>query len=440
MINEIDFSVAILSLLLVFGGAFAIKLIAKATHVFQLRVAIVLMFLVVNVISGIIHLNRISRTDRGFYDMLSTVNRSDEFSLFTTIVCTGVGLFSLIVGVSSSQVKVWRNAYLIDLPDGWSRKLLILFSIIFTPISLYAIIVLNSYLDQDSMRRVISLSDGMARFAFMAHWFVWAVSFFAIWLATKSSFKTSRNKGFLLFLSVVAIFMSLRWTGGRTVGILMSLPLMIIFFGLMTRHRVKIIAIFLVSVVIYGIYLTGYRKENYASNEFSLVSALDWEFGKFSMTGFAVDYVHKHGYSFGETLYAGAFSIPYAILKLLGLDDGIWIPRMVTELTGKSILGNSSINYIVPGFSAEMYLNFGVLGVAVGYYILGRMARFMENSFVSKENIVEKFIFGYFGIILIFCTIPAQSGAFFGYIFFSGFPLLLILFFLKIRYFRIKPI
>lgn len=429
----INLSILFLSILIIYGAIFFVKVIAQADHVFQLRAMMMLMYLIVNILSGIVHLMKIPGADRGYYDMLVLAKASNELSLFIPIVCSMVGGAFLIIGLSINRKVKVNNFGKINPLDSWSKKTLLIFSIIFAPLSLYAIVLLNRYVEQESIRRLISLSDGMARYAFMAHWFVWVVSFFAIWLSTKSPFKSSRVKGVLLAFSVFAIFVSLRWTGGRTIGILLSLPLIIIFFSTMMRHKVKITLAYLSAVILYGIYLTEYRKENYSSGGFNIISSIDWEFGKFSMMGFAVDYVNKYGYSFGETIYAGAFSIPYAVLKLFGLADGLWVPRLVTELTGKYILGNNALTYIVPGFTAEMYLNFGLFGVAIGYYILGRFACYIEYRFVSEDNLLKKFAFCYFGVILVFCTISAQSGSFFGYIFFSGFPVLLILFLVKIR-------
>jgi hypothetical protein len=169
------------------------------------------------------------------------------------------------------------------------------------------------------------------------------------------------------------------------------------------------------------------RTANYSQTNFGTGSAIDWELGRFSMMGFAQDYVDKNGLLWGETFAAAVWSVPFGILKILGLARDIRLPTTITEVSGQSILGSSTLTYVVPGMSAELYVNFGLVGTCVGFFLLGRAIAFVDQRYAAASSMPLKFSLSYLGVLLIFCTISSQSGAIFNYAFFTGLPVMIML-------------
>lgn len=418
------------------GSYFIFKLYEKERTLLSFRVAIIAVYVLVNPLSGIVHLFYSGFGGRGYFDLLQ-VSDSSYFSVhFIAILGTILGALALGFGcLGPYEPEKWRGRDdTRNLAGRRSRAILLIFSAFLFPISIFSLIQVQSYLSMsEAARRVIALSDGMAKFGFMANWIAWAVSFLSLWLSLTWFGKSRFRCALILLAAVFLIATSFSWTGGRSVAILMSLPLLISLYPRLGRSRNWVMGIFVLANLVYAVFITEYRKQDDYVTEFSLLSALDWEFGRYSMLGFAIDYTSKSGFTFGETLYGGLFSVPYAIIKLFGFSDGLWIPRMVTEITGQSILGDKGQTYIVPGMSAELYINFGILGIVVGYFILGRAIRFVDRLCGSQLGQVEKFPVIYLGVILIFCTVSAQSGAFFGYLFFSGFPVVALWMYTRLR-------
>jgi len=431
----------ILSILLIAGLWLTAKCYRHRSNSFPLKAALLAMYLLVNVISGIVHFLNIDDTNRGYYDAVKSINASNGITLLSSIFITVLGFFSLYFGLLRTKNKKpeleQRKRQQIHLQKT-DKKITAWLSLLFFPPSIYSVIVLNSFIEEESLRRVVALTDGMARFGFMAHWFTWATAFLCLWFYSNNIFRSSLSKAALLLISVFAIFWSLRWTGGRTVGVLMSLPLIIVMFQGIKRFKLPLAALMATIAVLYSIFLTLYRKENYSDSQFSLIGVLDWELGKFSMLPFSIDYTSDHGYLLGETLYAAVFSIPLGVIKAIGLSDLFWIPRYVTNITGEAILGNPDLIYIVPGLSSELYMNFGALGIGFGYFLLGRFATWVDLHLSKTQTPTEQLVFSYIAVITIFCSISAQSAAFFGYLFYSGLPLLLALGILKIQSIRYK--
>ena len=271
--------------------------------------------------------------------------------------------------------------------------------------------------------RTIAVSDGAARFAFMSHWMAWGLTLIACALILSGRLRPWQAFA-VLGLCVLLIIASLSWTGGRTVGLVFSLPLMMMVGAKLASYR-KIFAVTLLcALTTYIITLSDLRKQGRAFAGFDVAEALDWEFGRFSMVGFSIESSSVHGYMLGETFIASLIQALSGIPKLLGLEpieDGL---GTITEYTGEMLLGNSDITYIVPGLTAELYLNFGVFGVAVGYFLLGRVARSIDYRRSDQVSFCEHLLLCYISVLMALCLINAQSGAFIGYLIFSGAPLI----------------
>jgi len=406
------------------GTTVAIHIAIVLKRAVNFRSLIIGMYLLVFVASGIVHVGVLGGTNRGYVDLLAVSNR-DTLSL--PIWATALGLAALCLGTLRSLRRDPKQGYpsrnLAQLPKlglFWSAILLL-------PPTLFALTQMNAFAESAVSDRIISLDGGMARFGFLSQWFTWAVSFLALWLVSTKCGRSVWRIALLLLGSIAAIVLSLSWTGGRAIALMMCLPLILTFWPLLGRIRVLLAIGLAVTGALYSAAITTARTANYSLSDFGVGSAVDWELGRFSMMGFAQNYVEQNGLLWGETLAAGILSVPFGILKILGLGGGLDLPRSITEVSGQSILGSSSLTYVVPGMGAELYVNFGLVGTCLGFYLLGRAVSIVDGRFAAAEFIPLKFALAYVGVLLIFCTISSQSGAIFNYAFFTGLPVMIML-------------
>lgn len=432
MLEPIGFLRIIFSAVLVFvliqAAVFSFKLVIRYDRgYYPLTSIAVMMYALVNIVSGIVHLGINDGYDRGYFDALDGSKYDVAWMMIVSVFSTIVGFISISYGMIYGRGGCYFNG--IDSGGGnnvfFDRLAVIIAAIILFP-AIGSINILNSYVGDEEIRRVVALSDGMARYGFVAHWLSWAVSIFVLWFSGSGFFSSAGRRLFLLTVGIVVIFWSLRWTGGRTVGVLMCLPMVVSVFSMGGKHRFIYSVFMACAAMVYILIISMYRSENYSGTGSSYFSVLDWEFGKYSMLSFAIDFVSKDGYLFGETMYGGLFSIIHGVIKALNVGGDIWIPRLVMNVTGSSLLGDASKIYIVPGLSSELYINFGILGIFFGYFFLGYICSRVEIMAVNSYGIIDSLYYRYLSVILVFCTFSAQSGAFFGYFFYVGCPLLIL--------------
>lgn len=412
----------------IFAVFCAAKMIVKySPGYYPLTSVLILMYAFVNLSSGVVHLGVFDNYDRGYFDATLGSYYDVFWMMLVSVLCSIGGTFSLIYGIFFGRVLFfWHLSESENIENSFARRLALFIAIIIFPLSVDAILVLNAYVSDGELRRVVALSDGMARYGFVSHWFSWSVSIISLAISREKYFDGSVRKLLLLTFSVVLIFWSLRWTGGRTVGVLMSAPLFMAIFSDVKKYRFPYIIMAAIFSLAYIVTISLYRSENYSNVSFGYLSVVDWEFGKYSMLSFAVDFVGKSGYLFGETIYAGFFSIIYGLIKSIGFGDFFSMPRLSMNITGEYILGDSSLIYIVPGLSSELYINFGIVGVFLGYFLIGIFSCYIEVMVIKSKGVINSIFYRYISVIIVFCTISAQSGAFFGYLFYIGFPLILV--------------
>jgi len=269
----------------------------------------------------------------------------------------------------------------------------------------------------------------MARVGFFANWFVWAAAFTAIGILT-SKFSDRHPVARLSTIAVfaIAVAWSLSWAGGRAEVILMVLTLAIAVWPLLTRGTATLAVIgFGVAGVVFSSSTLARRTQQYSVQGSSLGAVLDWQSGRFSMIGFAQDYVQQHGLLYGETILSGMLAVPLGVLKLLGISDGTSNLMSITQVTGSSLLRSQDLQYIVPGMTSEWYVNFGPIG-AVGVYAgLGAVIALAQQWLSRSSDLSVRLGLSYLGLLLLFCTFSSQSGAIYNYAFFTGFPVVALL-------------
>lgn len=392
------------------------------------RSALLLMYVVVNNISGIVHLLSLSRT-RGFVDLKNSPAGDYGSGAFGAVILASLGTLVLSVVLLNGLTPTNRSAdsknYRLEKKEA---RVALISAIVLIPPSIPAIVSIQQYVATTAATRVVSLDGGLARISFLAQWFTWGIGFLALYLVSRTESPMVLRRAWILAAAVILTVLSLNWTGGRSIVVVMSLPLLIAVLPTLGKLRKWTIMAFSIGAVAYIASITSSRLEGFRSRDSAdLWAFFDWQWGRFSILGFADQYVEQNGLLYGETIYYGLYYVPYGMLKLVGLGDVLPLPRSSMEIMGGEIFGDSSVTYLLPGFTAEYYMNFGAIGMLIALAVLGIIVSKVDDVLVRQTSILRRFGYSYVGTVAIFCTIPAQSGALPSYLLFTGLPVVIVL-------------
>lgn len=404
------------------GVAVALYVAKRVGRFLNFRTLLLLNYTVVVNVSGVVHLSAIPDAPRGFYDLLAT---PADPGLELGVYASFLGLVGL--AVASLQKLPAKPSPDVSLSEPWlvtEEKVFVgLMTLILLPLGIMSTLQLQSYVDSLGAERVIALTDGNARFSYFSNWLTWAISFAAIALVAS---RLGRNRVTVFIAGAVAtlaITATLAWTGGRSIIVVMVLPIILVLLPRLRGARWIAVPAALVAAATYMISISETRSAS--SGGFNPAAWLDWEWGRFSMMGFANTSMHANGPLYGETFLSGFVNVVFGVFRLLGL----YIPnpplRSSTEISGELILSSSDLLYVVPGLTAELFLNFGLLGVLFGFYFLGRVTSWADRKFLEAPTVLIKLVFAYVGTLLVFRTVAADSGSILSYLLYSGFPLII---------------
>lgn len=385
-------------------------------------------------ISGMVHLLHIGRSSRGYFDLDGVVLESlRDAALWACLVGVIAACAGCLHG-SARHVRCagpreglppryWEaNPWLIA-PEA---RLLLTCGVALLGFGIVGFARVQEFAALQGQSRIISVDDGLARYAFLSNWLVWVISFALLGLAAIPAFR----KPYLLFLGlsagIVLIATSLAWAGGRSIVLVMVLPVALTLLPLLRGVRFLAVAGGVAALVIYTTALTRARATAQAIETTSWASALDWQWGRYSMLGFAADRVDSHGYMWGETLLAGISNPFKSLLGLLGVEDSDTRSQTVTSVAASYFHLPDNQNHIVPGLLAELFLNFGLVGVAAGCYLLGRITIAVDRKFITSDGPIVALAWAYLGTLLVLRTWNSDSGTIWAFIVFSGAPLVAV--------------
>lgn len=391
---------------------------------FRIRLLILLNYLLDNVLSGLVHVLRLSR-DRGFYEALAGNPPGAGTGLMTASWSALVGLVGLALGTLAHRRGVSRELVRADQFvswPAWRRSSALAVS------GLMLVVCGLSWLKvravtADVNGRIIAVGGGNARFVTLAGWLQWAVTLGALALLSRKAHLRSKVwNAVVMLLGVGIIVITQAWSGGRSTLLFAVLPLLAIVLPLTGRVKWPMLGIGGGALGGMIWYLTLQRaKESAGSTD--LWGLVDWQWGRFSMGAWAARYAEEHGSVQGETFLSAALALPDALLHFVGIALPLEGIRSMVEITGESLRGSNEMIYIVPGFTAELILNFGIVGVFVGYYLLGRLAAFLADRFRYSVFELERVLIVFVATIVVFSTLVAAAEAFFLTLFMDGLPL-----------------
>ncbi|WP_423068386.1 O-antigen polymerase [Devosia sp. CN2-171] len=376
-------------------------------------------FVVVQPISGVVHLMHLGAT-RGYIDLL---NYPIEYAATATLGVV-VAIVGLVLGASGGR-RATPGAAVVPHFTLVDKRLTLLLIVIMGAPALYGVLQVSEIAASMGSTRIIGLDGGTARFAFLSHWFTFIVTLGAALVLERFN---SRNSGAVFLtvaVSVVLIAGALLWSGGRSIILLMAMPLVLYALPRMKPIQIPALAFGAVAAAIYAIVVSDIRSASLTAGAgVNLGNWLDWEWGRFSIIGTSFEYVRSNGFLYGETLIAGLANVFNPLLGLIGL-GGIGGNLLVsTDIPSRVLYGDFSRFYIVPGLSAELYLNFGIPGIGVVYFLLGRASRWIDGRIRNNPNAISVLLLSFLSALVAFRSILSDSATLLFYIFYSGTPLL----------------
>lgn len=403
------------------GVVVALYIARRVGRFLNFRTLLLLNYVAVNAVSGIAHLSDEPGAARGHYDLLASAADPG----------VELGVYACFIGLVALSVACLQNlpatpAADVSLSSPWlvreEKAFILVITVIMLPLALMATLQIQNHVDTLDTTRVIALSEGNARFSYLSNWLAWSISLLAIALVASRAGKSRLFVVLVTSGAVLGITAAMAWTGGRSVILVMVLPIVLVL--LPKLRGIRWLAVPAAIAAGAGYLITVSENRSAGVGDSSLVTWLDWEWGRYSMIGFANEYVAKQGQMYGETFLAGITNVVLGVFRLLGL----YIPnpnfRSSTQISGEALRSSSDILFIVPGMSAELYLNFGLVGIAVGYYFLGRVTNWADRKFLEAPTVLIKLTFAYIGTLLVLRTVAADSGSILSYLIYTGAPLI----------------
>lgn len=408
----------------ILGVAAAINLVCVAVQIrgrrdgMWLRTVLLANYFIAYILSGLAHTLRWSK-DRGFYEALSGSPPGEGSGLLTAAVMTLIGLIALVIGVSyrpATGPPVMVEYSLTQHYPFRSGAAAVLLLVICGA----AYVRISGVVRDLQAVRVIAVDGGSARYVFLAAWIPWAVLLLALALASRRSTASAFAWNVLILgSSVVAIGITQSYDGGRATLLVAAFPLLALLLPRLGRLRGPAIAVGAIGIMIFITVQTRLRQDTSTVDFWGLV---DWQWGRFSMVAWADTWARTHGFLHGETFVGGLLAVPGAVLHFVGASLPVHTTSMV-EVSGYALRGTSDAIFIVPGLTAELFANFGWVGVVLGNFAVGVItARLSDRVRVTKYE-QERALIAFIASAVVISGPVVQFEAFFVQLLLIGMPM-----------------
>ena len=283
--------------------------------------------------------------------------------------------------------------------------------------------------------RVISVSDGNARYAYIAVWGVWGAIFLGSAILDKFHFSKIGN--FVVAgATVISIFHLLNWTGSRLAPLIYAGTFVVgNFMYLKSAPRLSI-PFGVTGYLVFAILTTNRRSLGYSGEQnFSFLDVIDWQAGRFSILGGSIWTADINGYLHGESFIFTWKLLTEGVEKLLDLPAQLEIgnTQSISQVLGYGILGSDKINYIAPGLLVEIFLNFGFPGMLLSIPICIFLLNQIQLNYKKSTDKLGRMIHFYFGSILIHCAIISSSMSLLGSFVFNPIPIYFLFLYSRIK-------
>ena len=231
------------------------------------------------------------------------------------------------------------------------------------------------------------------------------------------------------------------WMGGRSAIVLLSLPLFFIYIFWKKDLFKKLIITLLIPFILYVSYISDVRKTGYENSETPINQVIDWEFGRFSMLPYSMNYVERKEFLYGSTYLDAIIKTVASPIYFLGLGASFVGENEGSTIyeVGQDLFYYGDITYVVPGAIPEAYMNFGLFGIILLAIVFGALSKYIDLLMIKNFYRPFNFVFfAYLGSILCFNFLNTTLFAFLNYIIFTGAPLTIIYILVSLTYVRVK--
>lgn len=411
-----------LSFLSILGVYYAHRLAVQSGSYLSTRPLLLLNFVIVYPVSGIIHLLALG-PNRGYFDLLNT---SPDY-IYTACAASTIAFLALMWGLGKRLVNARKAAVFDRYWDKYDTLGTWFIVLLIGPLALYGLTTVQAVVEGAQSVRNITLASGNARFVFLSQWFPWVVTMAAAYVIVRT-----RNFGQVFALAVVAtaviiIVWSVRWSGGRSIIIVFILPLLAYSWPYLKSLRVIGLVSGSIALAIYILFLSKLRQESYLSGqETNIFSWIDWEWGRFSMVGVAIKFTDSIRMLLGESVINGIVSDINPFIALVGLQINTDVYLSSLNVASVILIGSYDFKHIVPGLTAEAYMNYGFAGVAVAYFLLGRLALYIDQKLSSGCYGLTRLFLYYVAALVAFRAMVGETHILLFYILYAGLPLALM--------------
>jgi hypothetical protein len=385
-------------------------------------------FLLTYPLSAFVHLTGANYISLGFYEIAALDPHTQRHHVYFSLALVLAAQLALWWGLAPARPPV---------SSGYPHvarirsKLLVLAGFAFTIIGIAGTTLLFSGSGEPlqeiaTIDRAREIAAGTARFVFMSEWLSWGIIFgLTAFLTSRAGKKHPRIVLAALVGGSACMVLNLFWTGSRAENLLAVLPLIFVVKKLAPRHFAPFASLIAVGVLGIIVFETIARTttmvnsgldylvqgqistSQFVANQSAAV--LDWQMGRYSSICLAFDMAHRYGHAFGSTLLQGLTMTINAPSTLLHLPLRVAEPQAMTSLVGEYIYEDPSINGVVPGTLAELYFNFGLLGVVGGFFVIGRIAKYCISASHSAVDMGTILLSFYVLTLLCVWTIPMTA-------------------------------
>jgi len=416
------------AVLVIVSCAIVLYTVIKQKSVFNGYTLVLGTFLLAYPLSALTHLALVQGASNGFYDMAILDRSTQAHHVYFALLLVFLGQVSLWWGLSPGR-SMPKSTRIRVMPS----KTLYVLGAMFTIVGIYGTYMLAresaslvSYLTTVERNRY--LGNGMARYGFTSAWLFWGITFgLTAFLGSRFGKTHGTTSLFLVIAGAFCILFNMYWTGGRAEDILIALPLLMVVRKLNRRLLWPATAVIVAGVILVIVLQTTARTK-FARGGFNsqVVDVFDWQMGRYSSLGLIFDMVDEDGFALGSTLLNGPAMTFNAPATLMEIPFKIPEPLPITALVGRYLYSNTDRNGVVPGTMAELYYNFGAIGVILGFYAIGKLARYCIG--LSEDcNSISVYLLAIYAIVLI-CTwmIPMTATLALYFLATRGLPVLLL--------------
>lgn len=294
---------------------------------------------------------------------------------------------------------------------------------------------LSKAIELQNYSRVISVSGGNARYAYIAVWGVWGAIFLSGAILEKFQMSLFGNL-IVASATVISIFQLLNWTGARLAPLLYAGTFIVGNIKYLKNAPRLSIPLGVIGYLVFAILKTNQRTQGYSGEQnFSFLEVLDWQAGRFSILGGSIWTADVNGYLHGESFIFTWKLLTEGIQKLLDLPAQLEIgnTRSISQALGYGILGSDKTNYIAPGLLIEIFLNFGFVGMLLSIPACAFLLNQIQFNYENASDSIGRMIHFYFGSSLIFCMILSSSMSLLGAFVFNPLPIYFLFLYSKIK-------